>query len=514
MAVTAAWASALQPAQVQFTYLGTFKEETYRFGDSCYVTPHLAKTKWDWNVELRGDEVQIGCEGRLFRVGTYKENGVLYFDLTAAAKFLGASAEWRGDTYSVLGKVRGVTPTPTGLTIDATIKVKPKVYRMTNPDRVVIDVYGATGDLEDGAELPKWWRVGQYTPDTVRIVIEHPAAAGVKTQTYKESRELEIALPAALSQEPQAVTLVPQQGKPDPKLPQPIVLRSPQVGATTETGTSIFVPAGAGLSVGPSVRYVGLEEIQITLANGKFEVEKILDLDNRWIKKVTTTSDGANAVLIVQTSRPMAFTSSSKGAGFQINFIVPSGKGLAGRVIVVDAGHGGTDGGTSYAGVYEKNVTLGVAQELKKVLTEAGASVIMTRDEDSYPSLTDRARLANESNAALFVSIHVNSIPKVNGKSGSITFYHMQDPMDRLLAECIQEQIAEASKIPSLGCWSDRKIYQSGFKVLRDSNVPSVLIEMGFVNHSFDRAEMTKPGYKSSVAKAILRGIKTFLGDK
>lgn len=514
MAVTAAWAGALQPAQVQFTYLGTFKEETYRFGDSCYVTPHLAKTKWDWNVELRGDEVQIGCEGRLFRVGTYRENGILYFDMTAAAKMLGASAEWRGDTYSVLGNVRGITPTETGLTIDSTVKVKAKVYRMSNPERAVIDIYGASSDLPADMELPKWWRVGQYTPDTMRIVIEHPAASSIKTLTYKESREIEIALPATLQQEPAQISTVAPPAKVNAKVVVPTALRAPAFNQTTDSGVTVSVSAAAPLSVGPSVRYIGPEEIQISLAGGKFEVEKVLEVQNKWIRSATTTGTGANAVLVIQTTRPMAFTSYSKGAGFEVKLFVPSGRGLAGRVIVIDAGHGGHDNGTSSNGVLEKNIALGVALELKKLLSDAGASVIMTRDDDSYPSLGDRARIANESNAAAFISIHVNSIPKRNGKSGSITFFHMQEPMDMLLAECIQAEVSKASKIPNLGCWSDRKIYQSGFKVLRDSNVPCVLIEQGFMNHDLDRSEMTKPGYKLNVAKAILRGIKSFLGDK
>ena len=95
-----------------------------------------------------------------------------------------------------------------------------------------------------------------------------------------------------------------------------------------------------------------------------------------------------------------------------------------------------------------------------------------------------------------------------------MTFYHMQQATSRFLAQCIQTEIAGVSKIPDMGVWSDSRIYSvKGFAVLRFTEMPAVLIELGFLNHSYDRVRVQEPEFQESVAKAIVKGLKVFLGD-
>lgn len=82
-----------------------------------------------------------------------------------------------------------------------------------------------------------------------------------------------------------------------------------------------------------------------------------------------------------------------------------------------------------------------------------------------------------------------------------------------LLAECIQNEMAKSSKLKSIGVWSDNRIYQSGFAVLRYAQMPAVLLEMGFINHTGDRARMTSATFPDDVSRAILRGLRIYLGD-
>jgi N-acetylmuramoyl-L-alanine amidase len=158
-------------------------------------------------------------------------------------------------------------------------------------------------------------------------------------------------------------------------------------------------------------------------------------------------------------------------------------------------------------------LTLAIAKKLAQEMSAAGAKVIMTRTEDVFIELTERARIANAAKADLFISVHINSSAKVS-MSGTITFYSGPNAIKELLARCIQTEIAAVSGLPGIGTWSDKRIYATkGFSVLRNTTMPGVLVEMGFINHPRDRARMVMPEFHSAVAKAIVRGVRKFLGD-
>ncbi|MBI3722243.1 MAG: N-acetylmuramoyl-L-alanine amidase [Fimbriimonas ginsengisoli] len=188
---------------------------------------------------------------------------------------------------------------------------------------------------------------------------------------------------------------------------------------------------------------------------------------------------------------------------------------LAGRTVVVDAGHGGHDTGAKApdGSLIEKLMTLEIAKLTAERLGEEGATVIMTRRTDEFIPLPDRSEVANRSGADFFLSIHINSNGQNTSSTGGITFIHEHDPTCQVLAECIQHEIALVSHLPSLGVWSDTKIYHSGFSVLRHAKVPAVLIEMGFLSNEYDRAVMATPQFKENAAKAIVAGLKVYLGD-
>jgi N-acetylmuramoyl-L-alanine amidase len=164
-------------------------------------------------------------------------------------------------------------------------------------------------------------------------------------------------------------------------------------------------------------------------------------------------------------------------------------------------------------GVHEKTLTLSIGKLLAAGLAEQGATVIMTRKTDVDISLNERALIANRNGAHFFLSVHINSNGRPNSTSGSITFHHKGATVSKLLAECIENEIGKASRLPSIGVWSDGRIYDSGFAVLRKTKMPGVLLELGFINHNRDRARMQEAQYQRAVAAAVVKGVRVFLGD-
>lgn len=185
---------------------------------------------------------------------------------------------------------------------------------------------------------------------------------------------------------------------------------------------------------------------------------------------------------------------------------------LKGRIIVIDPGHGGVDGGAESAlGDLEKEITLQIGNKVANRLKAAGeANVIMTRevDIDFYTrgkggkrnDLERRLTIAQENNAELFVSIHANSI---RGKqwTGAQTFYHSSSTEGKRLAEIIQSQLRDFPP------GNKRREKAEDYYILRKSTVPTVLVEVGFLSSPDEAARLKNEAYQERLAEAIFRGI-------
>lgn len=178
----------------------------------------------------------------------------------------------------------------------------------------------------------------------------------------------------------------------------------------------------------------------------------------------------------------------------------PSGV-LAGKTIVIDAGHGGYDVGTRGRYTYEKSLTLTTAQLVVKKLQNEGANVIYTRNTDTYPSLSARAALSNKSKTDAFISIHYDSGgPAATGIS---TFYYTFSK-DSLLASKVHQSVLSAVKLP------DRKVSYKNLQVLRDNRYPSILIELGFLSNPLEERLITTADYQDRASSGIVQGLKAY----
>jgi len=185
---------------------------------------------------------------------------------------------------------------------------------------------------------------------------------------------------------------------------------------------------------------------------------------------------------------------------------------LTGRVIVVDAGHGKEDPGTSYGDIYEKDINLSIALFLEKELGSLGAEVILTRDGDYDLSLPDakyrkksdfdnRIKLINESNADLYLSIHLNFLSD-SSYYGPQVFYVNEN---KNLAELIQSSMNEELN-------GDRKVKKipSDTYMYNKLKVDGVLIECGFLSNYNERNLLMTDGYQQLVAKSIAKGVVNY----
>ena len=184
---------------------------------------------------------------------------------------------------------------------------------------------------------------------------------------------------------------------------------------------------------------------------------------------------------------------------------------LSGRVILVDAGHGGVDGGARAkdSGVWEKEINLSVAQALKKCLEESGASVIMTRESDMQYSdqkrqdLTARLDLARQGGADLVISVHMNEY-RSRRESGPQVFYRAGQSQSRLLAGCLQ-----AALIRQLRPAKEREAMAGDYFIL-SLDLPSALVECGFLSNSQEERLLLTPAYQQKAAQAIRDGVEEY----
>ncbi|HTQ09141.1 MAG TPA: N-acetylmuramoyl-L-alanine amidase [Fimbriimonadaceae bacterium] len=228
-----------------------------------------------------------------------------------------------------------------------------------------------------------------------------------------------------------------------------------------------------------------------------------------------TRNEDTGVVLALKLARPMGVELSRIDNDLRIRLFKPAvGEGrLAGKVVVVDPGHGGHDSGTQAAGYREKDLTLAIGTLLSQKLADEGATVIMTRTTDVFVPLNDRPAIANRNRADFFISVHINSNEVDDSASGTITFYHHDDPICQLMADCIESEIVKVNGIGGMGTWSDTKVHHSGFAVLRGAKMPAVLIECGFLNSSKDRTRMLTDEFQNDVSSAIVKGLETYLGE-
>lgn len=169
--------------------------------------------------------------------------------------------------------------------------------------------------------------------------------------------------------------------------------------------------------------------------------------------------------------------------------------------IVIDAGHGGNDGGTVSGDIIEKDINFAIALKVQAALEEQGVTVIMTRTYDDYVSLDDRVYTANQSDADLFVSLHCNYFEDDSSVDGLETFYCANAEGSQRFAESIADVARQQDEIAVRGAT------QNAYYVTRHTTMDAILIEMGFMSNTTECQKLISENYQSLLAQTIVDGI-------
>jgi N-acetylmuramoyl-L-alanine amidase len=197
------------------------------------------------------------------------------------------------------------------------------------------------------------------------------------------------------------------------------------------------------------------------------------------------------------------------------------------KTVALSAGHGGKDCGYQFAGEQEKKYTLLLAKELEKLVARAGLKPVLIRSSDSFVELEDRPRLAKKAKADLYLELHYNCAGPGNSESRGVEVYcltppganstnggsdtypgplagNKHDEKNVLLAYRIHTSLVE-----NLGL-ADRGVRRARFQVLRDAEMPAVLVEAGFMSQRDEMRRIQDPTYRRQTAQAILDGVLAY----
>ena len=379
--------------------------------------------------------------------------------MTVCLPFTGQAAASFGQRTANMAEIKGIRVSSTAdkirLVVDASKEVDYETVVLSNPTRVVVNLHGAwlspavKKNMDLGSRFASRLRAAQFDPNTVRIVVE--------TTVGKNNYEV-FSLKGG-------------------EAPYRVVLDFGNLSKGA-AGASIKFPTGHGN-----------EAPNDTKAGKKPEV-----------KKDTSKSSGTVTPPPVVKREP---------------FFAP---GLVGKKIAIDAGHGGNDAGAiGPTGVTEKSITLRVAQEVQRQLTAAGATVLMTRTRDTEVSakhalasdieeLQARCDVANDEDADIFLSLHMDSFASGDAKGTTGYYYGAGTSAGQRLADTVHKSVLNA-----LGT-QDRGTKSCNFYVVKHTTMPAALIEMAFVSNPAEEKLMDSDAGVQKAAKAIVSGLRDFFG--
>lgn len=230
-------------------------------------------------------------------------------------------------------------------------------------------------------------------------------------------------------------------------------------------------------------------------------------------KKNDNKKNTAAAKTETTVNKPVNKSDADKLAVIKGNGRFRTSGGLDGKIITLDAGHGGSDpGAIGSDGTKEKNITLPITKMLKEILEDKGAKVYMTRttDVDVFgPNASDaeelqaRVNVGEKYNSDMFVSLHVNS--SVNKNIGGFsTYYYPKTDNDLRLAKNIQNKLAANFGVDDLG------VRQANFYVIKRISMPAVLVEMCFISNEKELTLMKGQWFQKKTARLIAEGIEKY----
>jgi N-acetylmuramoyl-L-alanine amidase len=185
---------------------------------------------------------------------------------------------------------------------------------------------------------------------------------------------------------------------------------------------------------------------------------------------------------------------------------------LAGRVVVLDPGHGGEQSGAAAHGLLEADIVFDLAMRIEGRLGALGVSTYLTRSADSCPDDRERAQFANEMAAEIFVSLHLDALSSTRASGSTCYFYgagmpghdvrHARSAVGERLADLITREIATRTDL------IDGRTHAKSWELLRLTRMPAVRVETGYLSSPGDAARLATPEFRDALAEAVVAGIQ------
>lgn len=408
------------------------------------------------------------------------------------------------------------------LTVNATGPMTADCFTLTKPDRYVVDLPNAVlaagvADMADSALGPIRIAQNKKAPNVVRLVI--PMASGVEVDPAAAAHPGQVAFAIHRSDVGPAV----QNGK-----SQTIT----DVRVSAEGGDVVLTIQASGpmeyqwhrLRAPDNRFFIDLPRTTLAVAQKSFSLQDaaITEIEAAQFAKdpvpvtrvvlrlrqpvvcAVAPVDGQPNTLVIRIGHapvdPLAAVWRGQG--------LTSVQSTAGRVICIDAGHGGSDPGAlnQTLGIQEKEMTLDVAKRLAALMTRKGWTVVLTRTKDqelapgaaTRDELEARCQMASDFGADLFLSIHCNSAANRDA-TGASTYYYKEE--DYALADAVLASLTAATGRSSRG------LHKNRFYVLAHTAMPAVLVETAFISSPEDGALLNQPKFRQKVAEGICQGL-------
>lgn len=385
-----------------------------------------------------------------------------------------------GDKLTITGTSRPILKTTTSQTGDLlTIDITDAILQ------------GGKGSFDEG-KVVAGGSYYQYQTNTVRISLDLKTTAGFTTDLNGNSISLTIASSIATTTAPTT------SGGGSVRYDSANGLILPNVASTVAPDSVIHADNYNALNYtltlnGSLASYISDETISV--GDGK-------------ISSIDISVGGSQTTISFSESKIMAYNVTAVGSDLYIKPVLPKEKYK--KIIILDAGHGGTDVGAGCAGVYEKDITLAMLNKTRALFDASDIKCYATRTTDVYPSFDDRTNLADIGDA--FISIHINSAGSNTTASGTETFCQYANNLGNDLTSYIIADRVLKKLLDKLGT-VNRGVKSNDLRVLRCSHVPATLIEIGFITNYNDRMMITSEDGQNKTAQAIFEAVTELFNE-
>lgn len=409
-------------------------------------------------------------------------------------------------------------------------------------------LYWLVSVVPTGATTVSDLRISTFNTGVVRLVLETDSRADINIFSLSNPDRLVLDVPDAV------VSKMVQQKKINTNK---IVLKT-RFGKPKDGLSRIVLdltsPVSESHFILPPQSNVGTWRFVLDLVATGTPVKNTSDIsksdetqDKQRIERVNSLKEKSQPSVVTEVKKVVEQKQPSKKAS--VGLLPFSGKSK--KVVMLDPGHGGQDpGAISKSGHYEKDLTLKMARETRKLLEKAGYKVVMTRDSDVYVTLRGRVKKAHAAKADLFISIHADSTTNRSAKGLSIYTIsetasdkeaaalaerenksdillgmdlgdYQQEVSSVLIDLAKQDTMKESRRYAGLVVGEMRQTVQlvpnahrfAGFAVLKSPNIPSVLLEMGYLSNKQEERLLQKESYRKKLGEALVKAVNAYFKE-